>query len=229
MGSGGSGGGGLGGPLARFAPDPADRAALVRAVAAACEAGGQADWAAELYAFGGAPGSALRLICGALARCVEGAAAGGPGSDAATAADRLVRRGNAAAEAISLGGAGSADGAEGAASLDLFASLKAVRSLLACSRSGDPGGVLRAASSLPFLPSDAFRLQRCVDAAAALPEPLAERLSAIVPAVAAAAAEAGDAGRVRVLATFAGSLPQRVSRAAFEACVRLHDKGGGLA
>ena len=236
LGTGGGGGGvgGVGGPLARFAPGPADRAALVRAVAAACEAGGQTDWAAELYAFGGAPGAALRLICGALAGVVEGAASGGPGSDASAAADRLVRRGNAAAEAIALsgggaggaggGGGGGGGGGEAAAALDLFSSLKAVRALLAASRAGDPGGVLRAADALPFLPSDAFRLQRCVDAAAALPEPLAERLSAVVPAVARAAADAGDPGRVRVLATFAGSLPQRVSRAAFDACVRLHDR-----
>ena len=230
LGTGGGGGGGgsagVGGPLARFAPDPADRASLVRAVAAACEAGGQGDWAAELFAYGGAPGSALRLICGALAGVVEAAAAGGPGSDASSAADRLVRRGNAAAEGVmtSGGGSGGSGGGEASAALDLFASLKAVRALLDAARAGDPGGVLRAASALPFLPADAFRLGRCVDAAAALPEPLAERLSTVVPAVAAAASEAGDADRVRVLATFAGSLPQRVSRAAFERCVALHDK-----
>jgi len=73
------------------------------------------------------------------------------------------------------------------------------------------------------LPAEAFRLQRCVELAASLPPPLAERLEALVLAGGRALAAARQGGRLRTLAGFAGALPARVGQAAFQRLNRLHN------
>lgn len=74
---------------------------------------------------------------------------------------------------------------------------------------------------LDFVPQDQFRLQRCVDAAAALPPAVAERLEAVLAAGGRALSAARQAAPLRVLAAFAGSLPQRVSQPTFHTLNRL--------
>ena len=74
---------------------------------------------------------------------------------------------------------------------------------------------------LEFVPQDQFRLQRCVDAAAMLAPMLAERLEAVLAAGGRALSATRQAGPLRVLAAFAGSLPQRVSQHTFRDLNRL--------
>lgn len=210
-----AGAGGEGGPLARFARGPADRAALLRAVAAECEATGAADWALDLYGAAGAPADALRVVCGRFGDVLERAAAGD--ARAGADADRLARAGADAVAALRESAAPDGGGAA------LFAQLVAARGLLTAAAAGDAAAVLRCLAAIPAIPQDAHRVKRCVDGLASLPEPLAERLSALLPAAGEAAAAAGDAGRVRALAAFAADAPQRVSRAAFERLNALHD------
>ena len=78
-------------------------------------------------------------------------------------------------------------------------------------------------ADLPFIPAEAFRLQRCKELAEALPSPLAERLEAVVLAGGRALAAAKQAVRLRTLATFAGMLPARVGQPAFQRLNRLHN------
>ncbi len=90
-------------------------------------------------------------------------------------------------------------------------------------RRDELGKVLPLLGELPFLPAEAFRLQRCVELAASLPPPLAERLEALVLAGGRALATARQGGRLRTLAGFAGALPARVGQAAFQRLNRLHN------
>lgn len=221
------GGGGVGaaaradgGPLARFAGPgggPEERAALLAAVGAGCEAAGEVDWAAELYSAAGSPEDALRLLCGALGDALSSAAA-----LSGESLERIVIRGNDAAAALS---ASTSTSSSPFAVLDLWRQLLAARDLLAAASLGDSVSALRALDALPCVPQDAHRVQRCADALPALPEPLARLLSALLVAGGRAAAAAGDKGRLRAMASFAAAAaPTRVSRSAFEELNALHDR-----
>ena len=74
---------------------------------------------------------------------------------------------------------------------------------------------------LDFIPADQFRVQRCLDAVRAQPPAVADRLDAILAAGGRALSSMRELGALRVLADFAGSLPQRVSRATFQQLNRL--------
>ena len=80
----------------------------------------------------------------------------------------------------------------------------------------DSGRVVQLLGQLDFIPADQFRVQRCLDAVRAQPPAVADRLDAILAAGGRALSSMRELGAVRVLADFAGSLPQRVSRATFQ-------------
>ncbi len=86
---------------------------------------------------------------------------------------------------------------------------------------GDSARVVQVLGHLKFVPQDQFRLQRCVDAVSALPPMVAERLEAVLAASGRALSATRQAGPLRVLAAFAGSLPQRVSQHTFQTLNRL--------
>ena len=215
------GGGRAGGEsvfVAAFAPDPCDRPPLLAAVAAECEATGAADWAAELYARAGAHAAALRVVCARLGDVIEPASSRGAPRSAIAERDALLAAGEDAVAAL------AANATPDGGAVALFGQLRAAAALLSAAARGDAAAVLRHLADIPAIPQDAHRVKRCVDGLASLPEPLAERLSALLPAAGEAAAAARDIGRVRALAAFAGDAPQRVSRAAFDRLNELHNQ-----
>ena len=143
--------------------------------------------------------------------------------------ERIIIRGNDAAAALSsasgAAGASSAASSSSFAVLDLWRQLLAARDLLAAASLGDPVSALRALDSLPCIPQDAHRVQRCADSLPSLPGPLARLLSSLLVAGGRAAAAAGDRARLRAMASFAAAAaPTRVARSAFEELNSLHDR-----
>ncbi len=89
-----------------------------------------------------------------LADGVEAAVAGGPGSVAADTYDALVRRGNAAAEALASRGG---DGAR--REVATLTEVRAVYGMAAAESRGNYTEALQRAQELSFLPHERFRLQ----------------------------------------------------------------------
>ena len=77
---------------------------------------------------------------------------------------------------------------------------------------------------LDFIPADQFRVQRCLESVRAQPPAVADRVDAILAAGGRALSAMRQLGALRVLAGFAGSLPQRVSQSTFQQLNRLQSQ-----
>ncbi|KAK9915316.1 hypothetical protein WJX75_007541 [Coccomyxa subellipsoidea] len=211
MGSGGPGA--EAGALERFVGNAQEKDALVAAVGRECERAAQMDWAVELYLYAGAPRAALALINQQLSNALQPALTDARKDEEV---EQLIRRGADAAARLA-----AAMQPDDEAHKGTFHTLKLIRQLLTADKRGDHARVVQVLGQLEFVPQDQFRLQRCVDAAAMLAPVLAERLEAVLAAGGRALSATRQAGPLRVLAAFAGSLPQRVSQHTFRDLNRL--------
>ncbi|CAL5221540.1 g3750 [Coccomyxa viridis] len=210
------GSGGAGGAMERFVSSPTERGALVGGIAAECERAAQLDWAIELYLYAGQAGAALALINDQLSNALQPAL-----SSSATdeEAEKLIRRGADAASRLE-----TSAGSEDAAQRSAFNTLRLIRQLLQADRRDDFARVAQLLGQLDFIPADQFRVQRCLESVRMQPPAVADRVDAILAAGGRALSAMRQLGALRVLAGFAGSLPQRVSQSTFQQLNRLQSQ-----
>ena len=85
----------------------------------------------------------------------------------------------------------------------------------------DFGRAAQLLGQLDFIPADQFRVQRCLESVRVQPPAVADRVDAILAAGGRALSSTRQLAALRVLAAFAGSLPQRVSQSTFQQLNRL--------
>ena len=97
-------------------------------------------------------------------------------------------------------------------------------SLRHIARRDDFARVAQLLGQLDFIPADQFRVQRCLDSVRLQPPAVADRVDAILAAGGRALSSMRQMAALRVLAGFAGSLPQRVSQSTFQQLNRLQSE-----
>ena len=205
---GAGGAGGEQGALASFIPDREERRKVLEAVAGECSAAAQLEEAVELYMVAGRPRQALSILNHCLSDTIEQSVLdGGKGEEA----DALSARATAAAAAI-----GSSRDSADLKELEALEQLKSVRNVLVAAARSDFSRVLLALGDLGFIPTDRYRLQVCSSSASSLHPAVADRLQAVLLAAAEALAAANKWTELQTVVTFAATIPNRISQAAYQ-------------
>ncbi|KAL4859943.1 Nuclear pore complex protein NUP93A [Chlorella vulgaris] len=206
LGSGGAAG--EGGALARFVPNPAERGAVLEAVAHECAASAQLEEAVELFMFAGRPRPALRILNQRLSDAVEAAATStARGGEVST----IVSRGDAAVAA--MGSTQDPDDLREIEALDL---LKSIGDMLAAKARGDHVRALQKLGELSFVPTERFRLQLCASSVNQLHPAVADRLPSVLLAAATALAASGKREQLQTVVAFAAAVSNRISQAMYQ-------------